>query len=420
MRRAAEEAIGNTARRQRLNPPDLADNYEDISAQEAQEQPATVTSIASNDPSIVGASPVHTASSTPTNTPPIFYISDMALAGVCKETVEKIQADCPEGEGPTSQQPASNVYNDTLGANASAAEALMVAIDQDAKTRYFGGDGSPPNATWMDQHCQGQWMKPIKGNLSTTPSSTGAASPFNQMTALKNAIPSTSSLDLSDYMAYAAASKARKSPCLNARKCSLIPFNKTSAEDQAKNADGCCPGQTGHHVMPDAMFRKLRPTSADQRDYETRNGSRTLSGRDKKPTQDCWDNYTEGGAPTICLEGTSNHGGSHGKMHTDSTDALVDFIGSGSRSRNNVVPAHDEMPYTAARDAMAELVARNFGCSKECIAEQLDNYFKQAYSCDADKFETDAKVVPHSGVNADTNRARVPAPRQRPPGGFGS
>ncbi|HBN5503164.1 TPA: hypothetical protein L3F69_005520, partial [Citrobacter freundii] len=37
--------------------------------------------------------------------------------------------------------------------------------------------------------------------------------------------------------------------------------------------------------------------------------------RSKYPTKECWGKYTEGKAPTICLEGKDNHTGSHGMMH---------------------------------------------------------------------------------------------------------
>ena len=46
--------------------------------------------------------------------------------------------------------------------------------------------------------------------------------------------------------------------------------------------------------------------------------------RGKKPVEDCWGKYTEGGAPTICLKGGASTG-SHGTFHKQ-TERKIDFI----------------------------------------------------------------------------------------------
>ena len=86
---------------------------------------------------------------------------------------------------------------------------------------------------------------------------------------------------------------AQLDPCVRARKCMLVPYENTTgtpkAVAQANHGNGCCPGQTGHHILPNAM---VEPANCPGYDYDK--------------------------APTICLEGTKNlegHG-SHGMAHT--------------------------------------------------------------------------------------------------------
>jgi hypothetical protein len=79
---------------------------------------------------------------------------------------------------------------------------------------------------------------------------------------------------------------ARTNPCITARRCQLVPYRQTETA-QSTSGKGCCPGQTGHHLLPEAMF-------------------------------DHCDNYgpvQHANAPTICVEGSTNTHGSHGKMH---------------------------------------------------------------------------------------------------------
>jgi hypothetical protein len=44
--------------------------------------------------------------------------------------------------------------------------------------------------------------------------------------------------------------------CLQAKRCELVPMRNTPARDAAKSGKGCCPGQTGHHLLPKEMFRR--------------------------------------------------------------------------------------------------------------------------------------------------------------------
>ncbi|MEY0436800.1 HNH/endonuclease VII fold toxin-2 domain-containing protein, partial [Providencia huaxiensis] len=86
--------------------------------------------------------------------------------------------------------------------------------------------------------------------------------------------------------------------CARARKCHLVPYSKYSIKEargsktEPANNDGCCKGQTGHHLIYSNMIKDACP------------------------------NYDEAIAPTVCVEGTSWHGGSHGRIHTAMDDEL--------------------------------------------------------------------------------------------------
>lgn len=197
-----------------------------------------------------------------------------------------------------------------------------------------------------------------------------------------------------EVMADVQAAYATAYPCTRARKCFLVPFNKTESEAASWNGDACCPGQTGHHLMPDAMFRD--PNQAAQKKafdqwkqgYGGKKQPDELTSsdmpRDKKPKMKCWDKYAEGGSPTICMEGSDNTSGSHGVMHKATAGVLKPF------------QSKQEMDYTKARDLMAKEVSAAYGCSAKCLEAQLDAYYSKAYTCGDLK---NAKVTPHSGMS---------------------
>lgn len=160
---------------------------------------------------------------------------------------------------------------------------------------------------------------------------------------------------------------ARANPCLKARKCFLVPFKETKNKASTWKGDACCPGQTGHHLLPDVMFRDPNAPREDN--------------RDKTQKMKCWDNYTEGGAPTICLEGGSNSG-SHGLVH-EGTARLIEPFRSGGT-----------MKYTTARDMLAAQISTLYGCDKDCLIAQLDAYYKDAHTCGD---LSTAKVTAHTG-----------------------
>jgi hypothetical protein len=191
-------------------------------------------------------------------------------------------------------------------------------------------------------------------------------------------------------------------PCMRARKCALVPFNKTDGTADTWSGKGCCPGQTGHHLMPDAMFRSTDPAAKARAfsDWKAGYGGKIPKNelkeadmpRDKKPKAKCWDGYSEGAGPTICLEGTDNTSGSHGVVH-GLTEKLI--------GKHRAGPT---MKYTTARRELAGTVSKLYGCDHKCLEAQLDEAYCKMYSCGnpgepCDKKLKDADVVPHSGMS---------------------
>jgi hypothetical protein len=88
--------------------------------------------------------------------------------------------------------------------------------------------------------------------------------------------------------------------CTRAKKCNLVPYSTKNAIKGARGAKvepstngGCCEGQTGHHLIYDSMMTNAH-----------------CSG------------YHEGLAPIVCVEGTSQNMGCHGRVH----DAMDDEV----------------------------------------------------------------------------------------------
>jgi len=135
--------------------------------------------------------------------------------------------------------------------------------------------------------------------------------------------------------------RAQNNDCLRARRCLLTP------KKAADSGEGCCPGQTGHHVVPDSSFKNG-------------DGSET-------PLPGC-ENYNPKDAPCICVEGASSTKGSHGLMHNHQYVAILDH------EKHNPGQA---MTYSEQRDsgiAAIQDVFKGSGCSKECLTAQLDAY----------------------------------------------
>lgn len=146
---------------------------------------------------------------------------------------------------------------------------------------------------------------------------------------------------------------ATANDCTRARKCNLVPYNadglgnpmgkrKVSKVESAGNG-GCCPGQTGHHLIPEASIQGACP------------------------------NYDHGAAPTVCVEGTSQNMGSHMRAHQTLANEhkILD--------RRGKVASDGTMSMDDALDAAAESHQEAFPaskCSEKCIRAQLEAYYR--------------------------------------------
>ncbi|MCY1281876.1 hypothetical protein D9M70_306960 [compost metagenome] len=159
------------------------------------------------------------------------------------------------------------------------------------------------------------------------------------------------------FMADLMSAQAARSPCLRARKCMLVPYRQTSAARAAKSGKGCCPGQTGHHVIPGAVFK----------------GNDCYKGKHKD-------------APSMCVEGVNNSHGSHGKAHTKLEGKL----------QRRKLPNGTPVSYKQMRDAAIEAVqeAGAGDCSEKCLQAQLDEYYKSCNKGD------EKNLNAHSGKNS--------------------
>ena len=140
-------------------------------------------------------------------------------------------------------------------------------------------------------------------------------------------------------------------PCINARRCNLVKYDDTNdSKKAAEKGKGCCPGQTGHHLLPSAMFT------------------------------DCTPPYEESQAPTICAEGANNSNGSHGNIHRELRTILKDL-----KIRGKAVPYNSPIKMKVAIASGVASVNKAFptsGCNPKCIKAQLDEYYKKDKLCE--------------------------------------
>jgi hypothetical protein len=174
---------------------------------------------------------------------------------------------------------------------------------------------------------------------------------------------------LTNTMRYA----AELNPCIRARKCLLVPYKNTEknrsdrskAATQAKHGQGCCPGQTGHHIMPDSMFEGV----------------------------DC-PGYSYDDAPTMCLEGTSNSAGwgSHGDAHANLKTTMKHYRDT-ENERLGGDP--DSISYDAAQKQGIDAVRKEAAtqCDPDCLKAQLDDHYKQCKKKDG----TSSNLLPSDG-----------------------
>lgn len=131
---------------------------------------------------------------------------------------------------------------------------------------------------------------------------------------------------------------ARLNACVMARRCQLVPYGNTDSLKAAKTGKGCCPGQTGHHLLPNEMFK------------------------------DCpeYTKQVHEAAPTVCVEGVNNSHGSHGKIHREMDELMNDH-------KRDV---GDDITTNQAINEAVKAHKRTFpGCNEDCLKQQLHVYY---------------------------------------------
>lgn len=133
--------------------------------------------------------------------------------------------------------------------------------------------------------------------------------------------------------------------CTRARKCNLVPKSQKDRSPNVETADGkgCCPGQTGHHLIYGAMMDGL---DCPGYKYET--------------------------APTVCVEGFSQNHGSHGRVH-DAMDREVTALAKNGQLQNGTMSMKQALDAATRSHSEAFPLSR---CSPECIRAQLEGYYK--------------------------------------------
>jgi hypothetical protein len=130
-----------------------------------------------------------------------------------------------------------------------------------------------------------------------------------------------------------ATADASGSDCVKAMRCKLRPYKPN------KKQGGCCPGQTPHHIPPKSMMKGVK-------------------------------GYSKDNALCVCLEGASQHVGSHGENH-----AAIDYI---AREKSGKLDGKGTCTVAEYNGICAQAVAAQCGCDPGCIEAQLNGSFTEA------------------------------------------
>lgn len=157
--------------------------------------------------------------------------------------------------------------------------------------------------------------------------------------------------------------------CTRYRKCMLVPYRNKygGGKVEPANKGGCCPGQTGHHMIPDAL---------------TKNGA-------------C-PGYKKGDAPTVCVEGKGHDHGSHKRIH-DAMDLALSKTANKATGKISTGKAID----AAVASHMAAFPLSK--CSPACIKAQLEAYYNdKCPNAQLPAVDKDGKVIQDDATsNAD-------------------
>lgn len=196
--------------------------------------------------------------------------------------------------------------------------------------------GNTPVWPYMDSMSMDDYRTKCEKDVTKEMTACSDYTPYGEKDPCAELPPQGNMRNFADAAAYADHVAAHD--CLSARRCQLVPKEPTDKQP------GCCPGQTGHHLVEAASFVGVKGITK----YE----------------------YSK--APCVCVEGYNQSFGTHGIMHTfQSTSA----------------PATPTRSYAEARDNGTKAMKKTFpesGCNEECIKAQIDAYHKKHKEIDDD------------------------------------
>lgn len=141
--------------------------------------------------------------------------------------------------------------------------------------------------------------------------------------------------------------------CTRARKCMLTPYAGNPKGEKPREHSGnkgCCGGQTGHHLVNGAMMEGACP------------GYSTSPPNDRMHKD----------APTVCVEGTNQHVGSHKRVH-DAMDKEVGILAKNGKTPGGTMSLDDTIDAAAKSHKEAFPASK---CSERCIKNQLESFYK--------------------------------------------
>lgn len=133
--------------------------------------------------------------------------------------------------------------------------------------------------------------------------------------------------------------------CVRARKCNLVPFSSknryTKVESAKGSGGGCCKGQVGHHLIYQNMLANAG----------------------------CTKKYNPNTSPTVCVEGTSWHTGSHERIHKAMDNEIAELA---NNNDSNTVTIQQIIEAATKSHKKAFPLSH---CSNDCIKKQLTEHY---------------------------------------------
>lgn len=186
--------------------------------------------------------------------------------------------------------------------------------------------------------------------------------------------------------ALAAGHSADANECVRARRCQL----------QKWHPNGCCEGQTPHHLIEASALFQNRPKGASGNQLNTFSNS---------PSK-----YNANDAPCVCAEGPTQNVGTHGILHSFQSAANATLPEEVVTYANGAQEKTKVTTYGEAKDNACKGMQKAFpynGCSDGCIKSQLDHYHNKSGINDSTKIKgveegkTDAAALEHATQDAN-------------------